>query len=288
MTKLITIKIIKMIPVVGPFTIYDQFNNIIAKDVPKKSLALGISYDVDENVTLIIIESTGDCSFKKSIKLKPITKSQYSNIKLSLSNNGCLWRHLTNIQLYNNFYNKIHPYIIEYPSSFKFNDEILQSVKDYTKAYKYLSIPDGVFNYNSKIETDDAWFNQAILYNGQQSSGLLNLVPKPLNNMFDYNKYPKYNIDSKTILYTKSDNFYNYNTFWAINKSPYNVLFNTPCKSLSYDKEINQGNMDYSQRNFKKAPLRAKDLRIRHILNNRSDIHLVSQFTFNETQQSQK
>jgi hypothetical protein len=36
--------------------------------------------------------------------------------------------------------------------------------------------------------------------------------------------------------------------------------------------------MDYGKRSFKKDTLRAKDLKIRHILDNRSDAHLVSQF----------
>jgi len=288
MKKPITIRLTKIIPNVGPFIITDEFNNIIAENVPKKELAKGISYFINKDSKMITIESVGDCVFKKTVSLKDITTDEYANLKISIANNSCLWRHLTNIQLYNNFYNKIQPYIIEYPVSYKFKDELLQSIKDYTKAFKYLPIPDGVFNDNSKIETDDYWFNKAILYNNQQSSGLLHLVPKPLNNIFEYNKYPKYNNDSKTILYTKSDNFYNYNTFWALQKSSQVTMFNTSCQSLSIDKEINQDNMDYSPRNFKKAPLKAKDLKIRHILDDRDDIHLVSQFIYNESLISEK
>jgi hypothetical protein len=47
---------------------------------------------------------------------------------------------------------------------------------------------------------------------------------------------------------------------------------------MSVDKEINQDNMDYSTRSFRKDTLRAKEVKIRHILDNASDIHLVSQF----------
>jgi hypothetical protein len=36
--------------------------------------------------------------------------------------------------------------------------------------------------------------------------------------------------------------------------------------------------MDYGLRSFKKEPLRAKDLKVRHILDDRADAHLVSQF----------
>jgi hypothetical protein len=46
--------------------------------------------------------------------------------------------------------------------------------------------------------------------------------------------------------------------------------------------------MDYGKRSFKKEPLRAKDLRVRHILDNASDFHLVSQFIIAPNQISYK
>ena len=101
-------------------------------------------------------------------------------------------------------------------------------------------------------------------------------------------KYPMYNADSKTITYTKSDNFYQYNTFWSLVKNKQNPLFTRTCFSLSLDKVVNQDNMDYGKRSFKKEPLRAKDLRVRHILDDKSDIQLVSQFIITPSQISYK
>ena len=288
MSKIIIIKLTQVAPSSGPFSIFDQFGNVIAENVPKKTLIRGISYSVNDNVTLITMKSLGNCTVEKTIYLNDITDEEYINTKLTQISTGCTWRHLTNIQLYNSYYGVTHPYIIEYPFAYKYQDEILQNVKDYTKAYEYLSIPDGVFNYNTKIETNNKWFNKAILYNGQQSSGILNLVPKALNNLQAYNSYPKFHADSKTITYTKSDNFYQYNTFWALNKSSQVPLFNTPCISLSLDKVINQANMDYSSRSFKKSPLRAKELKIRHILDDNCTTHLVSQFIVGPAQISYK
>ena len=199
-----------------------------------------------------------------------------------------MWRHLTNDLLNNNFYGTTVPYVIEYPFAYQYHDEILQNVKDYTRAYQYLPIPDGVYNDNAKVQTDDYYFNKAILYNGQQSTGLLKLVKKPMHNLAAYNQYPIYNTDSKTILFTKSDSFYNYNTFWNVVKDKTQVLFNTTCESLSVDKVINQSNMDYGTRSYRKDPLRAKGLLIRHILDDRSDIHMVSQFIVAPSQISYK
>jgi hypothetical protein len=248
----------------------------------------GISYVVDNVVDIITIESTGECKLKKSFTLESITKADYAALTYTQSTSACLWRHLTDVTIYNCYYGNIRPYIIEYPFTYQYQDEILQNVKDYTKAYEYLPIPDGVFNDNAKVETNDKWFNKAILYNGQQSSGVLELVAKPMNNLQAYNLYPIFNIDSKTITYTKSDNFYQYNTFWALQKSSQVPLFNTGCESLSIDKVVNQANMDYGSKSFKKATLRAKELKIRHILKDNCTTHLVSQFLIAPAQISYK
>jgi hypothetical protein len=288
MSKTITIKLTKAGPNAGPFTISDQFGNIIAQDVLKKTLIAGISYLVNDDVTLLIIKSTGSCKVEKVITLEPITTEQFATVQFSQTMTACIWRHLTNISLYNTFYGDIQPYIIEYPFAYQFQDEILQNVKDYTKAYEYLPIFDGVFDDNTRIETNDKWFNKAVLYNGQQSSGILELVAKPLHNLSAYMQYPILNAESKTITYTKSDNFYQYNTFWAAEKSSQVPLFRTTCESLSIDKVVNQANMDYGPKSFKKATLRAKELKVRHILDNSSTTHLVSQFILTPAQISYK
>jgi hypothetical protein len=171
---------------------------------------------------------------------------------------------------------------------FKYHDEITQNIKDFTSAYKYLPIPDGVFNDNAKIQTDDQYFNKAILYNGQQCSGVLFLVPKPMRNLAAYNSYPQYYPTGKAILVTKSDSFYQYNTFWSVVKNKSLPLFNTSCESLSIDKVINQTNMEYNNMSFRKSPLRAKSLLVRHILDDKSDAHLVSQFMIVPSQVSYK
>ena len=288
MPKVATIKLTRAGSTSGPFTISTEYGDVLATNVSRKSLILGVNYTVDDNVKFIVLESTGKCKLKKMFPLEIISIYQYQDATYTQSSTACLWRHLTNIQLYNSYYGNIEPYIIEYPFAYQYQDEIVQNVKDYTKAFEYLPILDGVFNDNTRIEVDNKWFTHAILYNGQQSSGLLELVPKPKNNLQAYNKYPIYNTDSKTITYTKSDNFYQYNTFWALQKSPYIPMFFTSCESLSIDKVINQENMDYSSRSFKKATIRAKELKVRHILKDNCTTHLVSQFIFSPAQISYK
>lgn len=288
MAKTIIIKLTSSGPGMGPFTISDEFGNIMATDVSIAQLIDGVTFSVADNVTMVTLSSTGKCNTNKTFPITVTNPVAIAASEYTQKRTACLWRHLKNPVIYNYFYGNIEPYIIEYPFAYQYQDEILQSVQDYTKAYRYFPDPDGVSDDNRKIETDNAWFNKAVLYNGQQSTGVLELVPKPINNLKDYLKYPLYNTDSKTITFTKSDNFYQYNTFWSLVKNKQEPLFVRTCESLSLDKVVNQANMDYGKRSFKKEPLRAKDLKVRHILDNKSDVHLVSQFIFTPAQISYK
>ena len=288
MSKVITIRLTKAGIRTGPFKISDNYGNVLGTNIPKSQVISGVSYSVSDDVTVIIIESTGKCKTRLQMSIEELCITDIAAIKFVPTNTPSLWRHLTNTMIYNTFYGNIEPYIIEYPFAYQYYDEILQNVKDYTKAYRYLPVPDGVFNDNAKIETNTVYFNKAVLYNGQQSSGVLELVPKPINNLKEYLKYPMYNAESKTIMFTKSDNFYQYNTFWSLVKNKSLPLFVTGCDSLSIDKVVNQPNMDYGKRSFKKEPLRAKDLKVRHVLDDRSDAHLISQFIITPAQISYK
>jgi len=288
MAQLITIKLTSAGSNIGPFTIEDDLGNIIAENVTREELKQGLTYSFLNSVMLVVIKSTGRVKLTKTFSIKIFNKLEYAGLVFSDKGNACLWRHVDSPLIYNSFYGNIEPYIIEYPFSYKYHDEILQNVQDYTKVYKYIDTEDGVFADYSKHELDDSWFNKAILYNGQQSSGILTLVAKPLRNLSAVMSYPKLLENTKEILYTKNDNFYQYNTFWSVTKDATKLQFVKDCSSLSIDKVINQSNMDYFKKSYKKATLRAKDLKIRHILDNRGDINLVSQFIIAPSQNSFK
>lgn len=286
--KTVFIKLTKAGPTSGPFDVYDQSDNLIDSNVSKKDLVAGVAFIVNDSVIAIKIVSIGDCTYEKIVPVTGILLQEYVETAYTEMKTGCVWKHLTNISLYNSFYGKTEPYVIEYPFAYKYQDEIIQSCSDYSKVYEYLPIEDGVFNYNTRIETDDKYFSNMIVYNGQQCSGMLNLFPKPLRNMKAYMEYPKFNLDSKDILFTKSDNFYKVNTFFNVLKDTKVQMFNVSCESLSIDKVLNQENMDYGVRSFQKAPIRAKDLKLRYILDNSCTTHIVSIFNIHSTQISYK
>lgn len=186
-------------------------------------------------------------------------------------NSQGVWQHNISIQKFNSFYGETAPYALEYPYRFKFNDEILQNVKDYSRVYQYE-------DYRTPIETDDVYFNKMIITAPYQSSGILELIPKPKNNLSVYNKYPIYKPESKEVLYTKTNSFYQVNTFWSMLMDKKKPVWIKDCKSLSYYQTLNQENMDYSKRSHRKEPIRGKDIRIRLILDSVDNVKIISEF----------
>ncbi|MCS7317664.1 MAG: hypothetical protein NZZ41_05065 [Candidatus Dojkabacteria bacterium] len=264
------------------FKVEDDLGNVLLENVSIDALLSGIAVKINDSVKTIKVTSL-DEDFPKKTKYIPITrilKEELPFVKPTFVRTSSTWTHVRNNTLYNKFYGLIKPYVIEYPFSSSYFDSIVQSIQDFTKAYKYLD--------NDYRVEQDRYFNKAIIYNDSQCSGLLVLEEKPRNNIKGYLSYPLYKEDCKVIPYVKSDNFYQYNLFWdvVVNKSV--PLFVRSCESLSVDKILNQPNMDYSQRNFRKYTIRGKDIRIRHILDNASDLHLVSQLLLVESKQTIK
>jgi hypothetical protein len=285
---------------VGLHGIYDnKYNRIIITKLDYKPLDSEILYDGSKFTlrgdTIDLGDPTYFCDVSFTISYSFLSKSWISfhsylphyyiggisKFYTGRNDIGTGWLHNTVENTYNNFYGQVEPYIIETPYSYQFQDEILQSVKDYSKVNK-------MTNAQTFVQTNNIFFNKAVVYNDQQCSGVLNLVPKPTNNLSTYLQYPKYNTDSRDILFVKSDNFYNYNGFWDIVKDYNEPIWFPDCTPNTENKVLNDNNLDYLNRSFKKYPIRGKDCRIRQILDNRSDVRITSQLLATETQTSYK
>ena len=280
---------------IGITGVYDtKYDRLILTKLDYKPKMLGIIHNngvfVYNNQQIALTDQTYFCNYSFSISYSFTTKSWISfhtylpNTYVPESNffysysDGKFWRHCTAIDKFNNFYDTLSPYIIEYPYSFQPKDQIIQSISDYTKALKYT-------DWGEYIETND-YFNEMVLYSNSQCSGILELFPTPKNNLAEKIKYPIYNSTSKTILVTKTDSDYRINTFWDLAISTAKPIWLRSCTSLSIFKQLNQENMSYSKRAFKKAPLRSKDLKIRLSLTDKQDIKLISQFTILQSENS--
>lgn len=192
---------------------------------------------------------------------------------------GGIWNHNTIYNRFNNFKGKVCSYSIEHPYFFENpNDQVLQYIKDYTTVLKYTDF----YTYTEPDKT--IYFNKAIIDNGQQCTGILNLIPNNRNDLSQKLKYPKHNSTSKDIIVTKVKNYYNYSTFWDIVKDNDQPIYLKSCDLSSTNKELNISNLDYSRRDFKQAKIMGKDLRVRHILDNSSDYKLITHFQIVETE----
>jgi hypothetical protein len=76
----------------------------------------------------------------------------------------------------------------------------------------------------------DQNFDQAIIYNSEQISGLLQLVLKPKNDPLGMLTYPRINPSSISIQFSKEENKYRFNQFWDItrNRGEFPPGFNLP------------------------------------------------------------
>jgi len=172
-----------------------------------------------------------------------------------------VWNHLVSNRFYQTFYNELHPYVLEIAVSNGLNTSILQSlhysqdIKEYYNDYDYYTIPDGGIN-----------FNKAYIYNSTQSTGILNLIKQPKNNLNSYMTYPVLKPDSKDILYNYYENKFSFNTFWDINKNYRNrqPIHTDSCTTL-YDKVLNPLFHDYSLRSHDKNRMRGEWFKIRLI-----------------------
>jgi hypothetical protein len=63
----------------------------------QEKLFQGISYIVDNTVTLITLTSIGKCKLSKTLSVSTITNNVYA-IKTKVVT-SCLWRHLTNVEI---------------------------------------------------------------------------------------------------------------------------------------------------------------------------------------------
>lgn len=193
--------------------------------------------------------------------------------------NGSCWKHNSIINKYNNFYGKVNPFIVEYPQRYQMNDELLQSIKDYTIVQQFDEFEEDY------VQIDDVYYNKMIIYNKQDNSGVLELEKRPQGRLDLSRKYPIYNSDSKTVTYEKKDNLYKVNTFWSVVRNSRNKIW-IESDNLQTYKELNSSNINYSKLSYHKGAIQAKDLKIRLILDNRDDVRLTTNYLLTQTAKS--
>ena len=126
-----------------------------------------------------------------------------------------LWNHNLSPYLYQTYYGKLYPYIIEYLiTSLPINSivtsvSLVADIQEYYSKYEYYSLATA----NNK---NTANFTKAIVYNREQSSGIINLVPEIFGNTKQKVLYPRMTTLGIETLLSRRENKFTFNGFWNI------------------------------------------------------------------------
>lgn len=183
-----------------------------------------------------------------------------------------IWIHNETCQLYCNYYGKDYPFEIEYMAHTGATVNTLRSVQFYLEVYRYND------NCYDRFHVLDFNFDEGVVYNTEQCSGLLKLVLSPKNNAPMILKYPIINPTNINILFSKEEQKYRFNQFWDITDSrgefPINSAYPPPTPNVGsyaermiwntepngYIRILNTPNLNYT-----KDPLQRK--KFRHYVN---------------------
>ena len=175
------------------------------------------------------------------------------------TNVGSIWRHNERCDSFANFYGTDYPWEVELVANTGQQVNTLRSIEYQMQAFVYKGVMGNACG-------DDKWedllfnFDQSVIYNSEQVSGLLKLTPTPFNNPILELTYPIININDINILCSKVEQKYRFNQFWDITNdrgeftNAEQPIWNTEYNG--YIKNLNSTNLNYL-----KSPLQHKKFR---------------------------
>jgi hypothetical protein len=163
---------------------------------------------------------------------------------------GGLWRHNYRCDLYANYYGISYPWEVEIIENTGQTVNTLRSVEYQLESYVYKG---DLINGCG----DDRWhdldfnFDEAIISNSEQVSGLLRLELNPKEDPFNILKYPIISGQDIKILYSKEEQKYRFNQFWDItndrgefSNAEQNIFIT---RLNGYIKDLNVNNLNYDK-----------------------------------------
>jgi hypothetical protein len=173
-------------------------------------------------------------------------------------NGDSIWKHNITCTSYCNFYGVEYPFEVEFVSTTGQQVASMRSLEYMLEVYNYYN------DCKDKFHVLDQNFDQAVIYNSEQISGVLELSLKSKSNPLQMLTYPQIGTNSIKIQFSKEENKYRFNQFWDITKdrgefSGANLpMFIT--EPNGYQFAINPAYVDYN-----KPPLQRK--KFRHYVN---------------------
>lgn len=187
-----------------------------------------------------------------------------------------IWKHNDICSNYCNYYGKSYPFEIEFQLDNKLAVATMRNVEFYIESYIYDSA-----NCYDRFHILDHGFDEAVVYNSEQVSGLLKLHIAPKNDLPLLLTFPNIQTNYINILFSKEEQQYRFNQFWDItnDRGEYtNVeehIWNT--EDNGYIRNLNPANLNYNKQEFQRKKFRHFNNRVilKRTVNNNVEI-LVS------------
>lgn len=171
----------------------------------------------------------------------------------SVKDNG-IWKHSDVCDKYCNYYGIDYPFEVEYFEDTILDVDVLQSIEYQLEVYKYAD------NCYDKYLFLNENFDEVVVYNNEQISGLLRLINTPFNDPWAIVNYPIYNLSSIDILFSKVEQKYRINQFSDMTDdrgeftNARRMLWITDASG--YKKTLNPVNLNYNKSPFQRKPFR--------------------------------
>lgn len=184
-----------------------------------------------------------------------------------------VWKHNEATESYCSFYDLDYPWEVEFAYSDPHQVTSLESIEYQLECFKYFG--------TDRFHILDENFDRAVIYNSEQCSGLLKLIPREYNRPFMILNYPRVTATATEIEVTKQEQKYRFNQFWDLTKNRgqftlnWRTIFNTDANG--YRKVLNQNNIEYDKepRNKKKIRHNSTSLILRKNKSNNVKMLLI-------------
>ena len=178
-----------------------------------------------------------------------------SKLNFISTKGSTMWRHNDTTASYCNFYGVDYPFQIEYVQNTGQTVSTLKSIEYIMEAYVYDI--DGI----DRFQVLDYNFDELVIYNTEQVSGLLRMNSAPKVDPFVRLNYPQINPNSIDILYEKQEQKIRVNQFWDVtdDRGEFNPAVQRPIWLTAWDgykRELNPANVDYAKSVFERKKFR--------------------------------
>jgi hypothetical protein len=185
-----------------------------------------------------------------------------------------LWHHNLTNKSYQVYYGKLNPFIFEFTIASKYANKVLDSVQYISEFYRF---QDNLSSYLVPNKT----YNKALIYNQNQSTGLLELVPKEKNNRMQFIQYPKQKPESREILVENIENIWRFNNFFNVAQINGQPTMTFDCDNIAY-RSINPLAIKYNTQYLK--DLMRSDYHVIRLINDKySNYNILQRFSITDT-----